>query len=380
MFISDHDFERRRPGRRGRRAWSSLVVALARRRGARALVAALRRGRPAGSAPSGTFVAATAAGPAEFRDAGRRAGRAPATGWRSPAPARRGWRSRAASWSRGSPTTCARRWPGMRAMTEALEDGMAADPERYHRQIRAEVDRMVRMVDDLFELSRIHAGVLRLEPEPVPLGDLVSEAIAGADPVARARSVRLGGQRRGRRRGHRRPRGALAGGVQPGHERDPAHAGRRRRRDPRPHGARAGRAERHRRLRRASPEDDLERVFDVAWRGEPRARRTRARSPTGRAAPGSGWPSSRASSRPTAGGRRRERRRPPPGGLPVPGPAAGRCAVASRAELPTGRDTPVRVRGSNSLFGLGCRPQVRRRAEVLHSPSSSGPGLSVAPL
>ena len=83
---------------------------------------------------------------------------------------------------------------GLRAMTEALEDGMAADPDRYHRQIRAEVDRMVRMVDDLFELSRIHAGVLRISPEPVVLGDLVSEAIAGADPVARARSVRLGGR------------------------------------------------------------------------------------------------------------------------------------------------------------------------------------------
>lgn len=82
---------------------------------------------------------------------------------------------------------------GLRAMTEALEDGMAADPARYHRQIRAEVDRMVRMVDDLFELSRIHAGVLRISPEPVLLGDLVSEVIAGADPVARARSVRLGG-------------------------------------------------------------------------------------------------------------------------------------------------------------------------------------------
>ena len=51
---------------------------------------------------------------------------------------------------------------GLRAMTEALEDGLADDPARYHVQMRAEVDRMVRMVDDLFELSRIHAGVLRL--------------------------------------------------------------------------------------------------------------------------------------------------------------------------------------------------------------------------
>ena len=82
---------------------------------------------------------------------------------------------------------------GLRAMTEALEDGIADDPSRYHRQIRAEVDRMVRMVDDLFELSRIHAGNLRLTLEPVALGDLVSEAIASADPVARARGVRLGG-------------------------------------------------------------------------------------------------------------------------------------------------------------------------------------------
>jgi signal transduction histidine kinase len=83
---------------------------------------------------------------------------------------------------------------GLRAMAEALEDGLAEDPQRYHAQMRAEVDRMVRMVDDLFELSRIHAGVLRLSPQPVPLGDVVSEAIAGADSVARARGVRLGGQ------------------------------------------------------------------------------------------------------------------------------------------------------------------------------------------
>ncbi|MGB0099552.1 MAG: HAMP domain-containing sensor histidine kinase [Nocardioides sp.] len=82
---------------------------------------------------------------------------------------------------------------GMRAMAEALEDEMTDDPARYHQQIRVEVDRMVQMVDDLFELSRIHAGVLRISPETVALGDLVSEAIAGADPVARARSVRLGG-------------------------------------------------------------------------------------------------------------------------------------------------------------------------------------------
>ena len=39
---------------------------------------------------------------------------------------------------------------GLRAMTEALEDGLADDPDRYYRLIRADVDRMVGMFDDLF--------------------------------------------------------------------------------------------------------------------------------------------------------------------------------------------------------------------------------------
>ena len=82
---------------------------------------------------------------------------------------------------------------GLRAMTEALEDGIAEDPDRYLRQMRGEVDRMVVMVDDLFELSRIHAGVLQLHKQPMALRDVVSEALAGADPVARAARVRITG-------------------------------------------------------------------------------------------------------------------------------------------------------------------------------------------
>jgi signal transduction histidine kinase len=82
---------------------------------------------------------------------------------------------------------------GLRAMAEALEDGIAEDPARYHRQILGEVDRMVLMVDDLFELSRIHAGALSLSLQTVQLSDVVSESIAGAGPVARARRVTVGG-------------------------------------------------------------------------------------------------------------------------------------------------------------------------------------------
>lgn len=85
---------------------------------------------------------------------------------------------------------------GMRAMAEALEDGVVDDPEtvaRYHRQIRLEVDRLSDMVDDLFELSRIHAGALRLSRHRIGLGDLVADALAGVEQLARAKGVRLTG-------------------------------------------------------------------------------------------------------------------------------------------------------------------------------------------
>jgi len=80
---------------------------------------------------------------------------------------------------------------GLRAMAEALEDGIAEDPARYHRQMRGEVERLSGMVTDLFELSRIQAGTLTLSPTRMSVYDLVSDAIAGADPLAAERGVRL---------------------------------------------------------------------------------------------------------------------------------------------------------------------------------------------
>jgi signal transduction histidine kinase len=64
---------------------------------------------------------------------------------------------------------------------------------QYHTQIRREVDRLTLMIDDLFELSRIHAGALRLSRRMVGLEDVVAEVVASAEPVARAKGVRLTG-------------------------------------------------------------------------------------------------------------------------------------------------------------------------------------------
>ena len=85
---------------------------------------------------------------------------------------------------------------GLRAMAEALEDQVVTDPRevsRYHTQIRVETDRLARMIDDLFQLSKIHAGALRLSPRLVGLEDLIAEVAASTEPVARAKGVRLTG-------------------------------------------------------------------------------------------------------------------------------------------------------------------------------------------
>ncbi|WP_131769284.1 sensor histidine kinase [Candidatus Protofrankia californiensis] len=85
---------------------------------------------------------------------------------------------------------------GIRATAEALQDGLVTDTEtaaRYHRLILADAERLTGMVDDLFELARLQAGAFRLTLEKVCLADLVSDAIAVVDPIARAKGVTFTG-------------------------------------------------------------------------------------------------------------------------------------------------------------------------------------------
>ena len=82
---------------------------------------------------------------------------------------------------------------GMRAMAEALEDGVAPDPQRYLTRLLGEVDRMSGMVDDLLALSRLQSGALTLALEQVSLADLVSDSLAAARPLAETEGVQLSG-------------------------------------------------------------------------------------------------------------------------------------------------------------------------------------------
>jgi signal transduction histidine kinase len=78
---------------------------------------------------------------------------------------------------------------GIRAMAEALGDGVAPPGSDYPARILAETDRMSDMVGGLLALSRLQSGSLVLDLGSVDLADLVSDAVASARPVAERRGV-----------------------------------------------------------------------------------------------------------------------------------------------------------------------------------------------
>jgi signal transduction histidine kinase len=81
-----------------------------------------------------------------------------------------------------------------RAMVEALADGVVTDPadvQRYLNLILQETRHLGRLVDDLFELSQIESGALRLEAMRVDLSLLISETVSAYQVRAGESGVRL---------------------------------------------------------------------------------------------------------------------------------------------------------------------------------------------
>lgn len=78
----------------------------------------------------------------------------------------------------------------MQAMLEALEDDLA-EPEQYLSSLREQVRVLAMIVDDLFELSRIDAGVLTLELTEAQLDPLIEACFRGISSEAHARHITL---------------------------------------------------------------------------------------------------------------------------------------------------------------------------------------------
>lgn len=83
---------------------------------------------------------------------------------------------------------------GIRAMSEALRDAVVTEPEEvteFADRIDRETVRLSGMVDDLFEMSRIHSGSLRLEVETIDVREVADEVRAGLAQAAARVEVAL---------------------------------------------------------------------------------------------------------------------------------------------------------------------------------------------
>jgi signal transduction histidine kinase len=80
---------------------------------------------------------------------------------------------------------------GLRAVSEGLEDGVVEDVPGALRQMRATVDRMTGLVDDLFELSRLSAAPPPRRRSAVSLRELAEDVAGETCEHARSAGVSL---------------------------------------------------------------------------------------------------------------------------------------------------------------------------------------------
>lgn len=73
----------------------------------------------------------------------------------------------------------------LQAALEALQDGVAPDPDRYLVSMERDIDALHRLVDDIFLLARLEAGAVPLEIQQVDVAEIADEAIEVLRPTAR---------------------------------------------------------------------------------------------------------------------------------------------------------------------------------------------------
>lgn len=82
----------------------------------------------------------------------------------------------------------------LRVMVEAINDGIASDPETVQRYIRAmerETVSLGRLIDDLFEMARLDAGQVQLRLQPNPIASIVQETLDSLRAQASRQGIAL---------------------------------------------------------------------------------------------------------------------------------------------------------------------------------------------
>jgi signal transduction histidine kinase len=84
----------------------------------------------------------------------------------------------------------------VRAMVEALADGVVQEPEtamRYLRTAKRDIGQLSALIDDLFDMAQLDAGGLKLDKRPNSLSDLLSDTLESFHGQAADKGVQLTG-------------------------------------------------------------------------------------------------------------------------------------------------------------------------------------------
>jgi signal transduction histidine kinase len=85
----------------------------------------------------------------------------------------------------------------IRAIVEALADGMIEDPDtvqRYLRTAQRDIQNLSLLIDDLFQMAQLDAGGLPLNREKASLTDLISDTLEGFSELAVKQGITLEGK------------------------------------------------------------------------------------------------------------------------------------------------------------------------------------------
>ena len=83
---------------------------------------------------------------------------------------------------------------GIKAYVELLADGEAEDEEtreEFLQVITSQADRLQRLVENLLNLARMEAGVVKVDKKPRPLNEVLEEAIHVVRPAAESKDITL---------------------------------------------------------------------------------------------------------------------------------------------------------------------------------------------
>jgi signal transduction histidine kinase len=79
----------------------------------------------------------------------------------------------------------------MRAAVEALQDGLAPDPERYLKSVAKDLEALSVLIDDVFELARLEAGEQPVDRVDVELAAVAADVSHAMAPLTEPHSISI---------------------------------------------------------------------------------------------------------------------------------------------------------------------------------------------